>query len=176
VNRLREYKINFGNLKLGKHRYDYIVEDDFFSEFEVSLVQKGKIHVCLILEKQTENLLILNFELEGSVMLECDRCLDEFSYPVNSAHRLIIKLEAREQESNDELVFLPADAYELDVSPFIYDYINLSIPMKRICEIVEKDCNPKMLSYLNNINKEEDKDKKIDPRWENLKNINKDLN
>ena len=146
MNKLKEYNINFGNLKIGKHRYDYIVEEDFFSQFDLSIVKKGKVHVLLILEKQTENLLILNFTLEGTIKLECDRCLDEFNYPVKSGHRLIVKLEAKEQESNDELIFLPADAYELDVSPLIYEESNLSIPMKRICDIVEKDCNPKMLS------------------------------
>jgi uncharacterized metal-binding protein YceD (DUF177 family) len=174
LKKLREYVINFGNLKPGTHDYSFSVNEDFFSEFEYSLVKKGEIEVQLVLEKQKETLLILNFELKGYIVLECDRCLDEYEYPIDSKHRILVKLDTKETESEDDLIFLPIDAYELDVRPLIYEFINLSLPLKKTCEEVGKTCNPKMLDYLDHINDKGDSDS-IDPRWEELKRI-KDKN
>lgn len=177
MKQLKEYNINFGSLKLGKHLFEFTADDNFFSFFDYSLVKKGKVEVSLVLEKQRESLLILHFTLKGAITLECDRCLDEFDYPIKSEHRLLVKLEGKQQENdNDELIFLSPETYHLDVSPYIYEFINLNLPLKRVCEEGGKTCNPNMINYLDQVNEQEDKDKEIDPRWEGLKRINKDKN
>lgn len=172
MNRLREYIINFGNLKIGKHEYDWTIDEDFFKEFEYSLVKKGRLDVHLTLEKQKETLLILNFTIKGTIELECDRCLDEFDYPVDSANRLLVKLSDKEEgsEDDDELIFLGAEDYQLDVSPYIYEYINIALPLRHVCEEVNKECNQKMIAQLNQVNRHEEDDN-TDPRWDQLKNI-----
>jgi uncharacterized metal-binding protein YceD (DUF177 family) len=177
VKALREYLINFGNLKQGKHEYDFTVDEKFFGEFEYSLVKNGNVKVLLILEKQNENLLILNFNYNGTIDITCDRCLDEFSMPVDSEQRLIVKLDSKEQASDDdEIIFLPAEAYELDISPFIYEYINLSIPLKKVCSEAGKDCNPNMIQYIDGVNNHSQEDTTVDPRWEGLKNLKQNQN
>src|SRR5207244_6811862 len=100
VNRLKEYSINFGNLKIGKHLYDFEVDDSFFEEFEFSLVKHGKADVRLMIDKQKETFLIFTFDIKGGLNLDCDRCLDEFEMPFESQNRLIVKLEGKKQESN----------------------------------------------------------------------------
>ncbi len=178
MKQLREYNINFGNLKLGKHNFEFTADDAFFSLFEYSLVKKGNVAVTLVLEKQRETLLILNFTLKGNITMECDRCLDEFNFPVNSENRLLVKLDAKQEGNDDDLIFLSLDAYQIDVSPFIYEFINLSLPLKRVCESGGKTCNPNMIEYLDHVNEQENDnpDDNIDPRWEGLKRINKDKN
>ncbi|MGZ5281205.1 MAG: YceD family protein [Bacteroidia bacterium] len=177
MKQLKEYIINFGNLKLGKHLFEFTADDDFFSLFEYSLAKKGHVEVALVLEKQRDSLLILNFTLKGKITLECDRCLDEFDYPIQSEHRLLVKLEGKQEESdNDELIFLSHDTYMLDISPYIYEFINLSLPLKRVCDEGGKTCNPNMINYLDHVNEQENDDTEIDPRWEGLKRINKDNN
>jgi uncharacterized metal-binding protein YceD (DUF177 family) len=169
---LREYIINFGNLKLGKHEFEFDIDEKFFSEFEYSLVKSGQLKVILTLEKQTETFFTLYFDLNGFIDLECDRCLDTFQFPVSSHHRILVKLDAKESGSNDELVFLGPEDYQIDVSPYIYEFINLSLPLRRVCEEVGKKCNPEMLAYLHKVNdKKEDEDEIADPRWKALKNI-----
>lgn len=172
MNRLGEYIINFGNLKIGKHEYEFSINEDFFKEFEYSLVKQGKLEVKLSLEKQKETLLILDFTIKGSIRLECDRCLDEFDYPVDSSHRLIVKLTDKEagSEDDDELIFLKAEEYQLDLSPYIYEFINIALPLRHVCEEANKACNQKMIAHLQNVNEHEE-DKNIDPRWDQLKNI-----
>jgi uncharacterized metal-binding protein YceD (DUF177 family) len=170
VNRLREYIINFGNLKLGQHEYDWTIDEDFFKEFEYSLVKKGRLDVHLVLEKQKETLLILNFTIKGAIGLECDRCLDEFDYPVDISNRLLVKLTDKEESSeDDELIFLGAEDYQIDVSPYIYEFINIALPLRHICEEVNKECNQKMITHLNEVNRHEEDS--TDPRWDQLKNI-----
>jgi uncharacterized protein len=168
---LREFIINFGNLKFGKHRYDFEVSDEFFSHFEYSLVKQGKIDVILVIEKQTENLLVFDFHFEGSINLVCDRCLDEYDYPMEKDERLIVKLELKEQESTDEILFLPVESYEIDTSPLIYEYINLALPLKSSCELIDKACNEDMITKLQKLNIQHKEGKDIDPRWEGLKNL-----
>jgi len=168
VKGLRDYIINFGKLKLGKHEFEFTIDEDFYKHFEYSLVKKGKVDLLLTIDKQKETLLILNFAFKGYIQLECDRCLDEFEYPVNSEKKLYIKLEENVNENDDELIVLEPGAYEVDISPYIYEFINLELPLHKSCDQGGKDCNPAMLNYLGHVN---DTEEDIDPRWASLKNI-----
>jgi uncharacterized metal-binding protein YceD (DUF177 family) len=97
--------------------------------------------------------------------------------PVNSTQKLIVKLDSKQQATDDdEIIFLPAEAYELDVSPFIYEYINLSIPLKKVCSEGGKECNPNMIQYINGVNDHSNEETKVDPRWEGLKNLKQNQN
>jgi uncharacterized protein len=168
VKGLRDYIINFGKLKLGKHEFEFTIDEDFYKHFEYSLVKKGKVDLLLTIDKQKETLLILNFAFKGYIQLECDRCLDEFEYPVNSEKKLYIKLEENVNENDDELIVLESGAYEVDISPYIYEFINLELPLHKSCDQGGKNCNPAMLNYLGHVN---DTEEDIDPRWASLKNI-----
>lgn len=168
----REYIINFGNLKLGKHEYEFHVDDSFFKEYEYSLVTGADVNVNLTLDKETETLLVFEFKFKGSIDVQCDRCLDAFQYPVENASRILVKLTDKEDESGDEeLIFLPLDEYEIDIRPFIYEFINLELPLRRVCSLAGKECNPEMLAYLSKEEKENSKGLEGDPRWEELKNL-----
>ena len=165
---LRDYIINFGKLKLGKHEFEFTIDEDFYKHFEYSLVKKGKVDLLLTIDKQKETLLILNFAFKGYIQLECDRCLDEFEYPVNSEKKLYIKLEENVNENDDELIVLEPGAYEVDISPYIHEFITLELPLHKSCDQGGKACNPAMMDYLGHIN---DAQEDIDPRWASLKNI-----
>jgi len=175
VKALREYIVNFGKLKPGKHEFEFVIDDNFYKQFEYSLVKEGKVDLHLTLEKQSESFLILNFEFDGSIKLECDRCLDEFNYPVHSNKKLFVKLEGKAKEDDsDEIIFLDEDAYEIDLSEIIYEFINLEIPLHKICEEGGKVCNPEMENYLGHINDEQEGD--IDPRWSGLSKLKDEEN
>lgn len=170
---LRDYIINFGKLKLGKHEFEFTIDDEFYSHFEYSLVKKGKVNLVLTVDKQKETLIILNFAFKGYIQLECDRCLDEFEYPVDSEKKLYIKLDGEVNENDDELIELEPDAYEVDLSTYIYEFINLELPLHKSCDQGGKACNPKMMEYLGHVNDEEEN---IDPRWASLKDIKDEEN
>ncbi len=191
---LKEFDINFGSLKTGLHRFDYDIDSSFFDSYEYSLVRQAELHVLLIIDKQRENFLIFDFDLEGNFDLECDRCLDMFTFPVEKKYQVILKLDATDPDTeDDDIIVLPLDAYEFNIGKLIYEFVNLQVPMKRSCDTVGKPCNPAMLSMISNFGStteevtledyesEDDpeqsplqkppKDHPTDPRWDELRKL-----
>jgi uncharacterized protein len=81
--------------------------------------------------------------VHGSMGMACGRCLDEFSYPINSC--LDIELapaelapQATELElRSDDLDLYYFEGDEIDVDPFIYDEVLLNVPLRPLCR---EDC------------------------------------
>ena len=79
------------------------------------------------------------------------------------------------ESSDPDIITLPADEQELDLKQHIYEYILLSIPIKRVHpddEFGNSTCDPFMLKKL-----EEfiiDQENEIDPRWDELKKLMND--
>jgi len=172
---LKSYSIPFKGLKLGKHQFEFEITDLFFDAFEYSLVKKGKLNCKVDLEKQ-ETMMLLSFEINGMVDRSCDHCLSEFPEPVHIDERQIVKFgEAGPEETDDEILFLTRNDFELDLSGLIYEYINLAMPLTSICKDVGNTpfCDQEMLEKLKKLagNEEDEEDIDPDPRWNVLKNI-----
>jgi uncharacterized metal-binding protein YceD (DUF177 family) len=164
--------IQFAGLKNGEHKFDYVISDAFFSEREYSEVKHALIHTHIILNKET-NLLVFDIKMEGTINVMCDRCGDNFDFPVWGERKLIVSLTNSQFEEDDEIIYLPLNSSEFDLSQTLYEYIILLLPQRRI-HPDNKDgtsgCNPEALKLLNKISARVDKNK-TDPRWEMLKNI-----
>ena len=90
-------------------------------------------------------------EVDGSVTVACDRCLDDLVMPVSLDILLSVKFGDEEsseehQEGEREVIFIPQDNADMDLSQIVYDYVCLSLPMQRCHELGE--CNPTVMSYL----------------------------
>jgi uncharacterized metal-binding protein YceD (DUF177 family) len=68
-------------------------------------------------------------------------------------------------EESDEVIVIPHTESRLDVSQYIYEYINLLLPLQRAHSNIE-DCDQEVINKLDAHSKQEN-----DPRWEALKNI-----
>lgn len=169
---LREYHIPYVGLKLGKHTFHFQVKDAFFKAFEGSLIEKCDVKVRLELEKK-ETLFILNFFIDGTVHVICDRCSESFDKDIFGDFQCLVKFKGERdvdlEDDGDEILFINREDAFIDVAELIYDYINLSLPM----HIVHPDnadgtsgCNPDVLKYLTSSHNEDDKE---DPRWAALK-------
>ncbi len=119
--------INFGSLAEGEHEFEYRIDDSFFQKFEHSPVQNGDVDVLVVVEKK-DNMLLLDFTMEGALILACDRCLEDLELEMESFNELIVKFGdvKEEQEVSEDVLILPAKENELDISRFIYEYITLS--------------------------------------------------
>lgn len=171
---LENYNINFSKLKLGQHYFNYNPGDDFFANYENSLIEKCSSSVLVTLDKQKETLFSLNFHIQASVGLNCDRCLDDFNYPFNEEYQILVELKAAEgNEEEDNLVTLSEDEDEINIAQYLYEFISLSVPMKKTCDQIDKDCNPEVINILK---KHQPKEDEIDPRWEELKKLYKNNN
>ena len=61
MNKRKEFIIPFVGLKLGKHQFEYQINNSFFEIFDFSEFEKSNIKVNVVLEKKA-NLLELDFK------------------------------------------------------------------------------------------------------------------
>lgn len=157
MNALRKYSIAYKGLKAGRHKFDFKVKDDFFKEFEGSDILGGKADVKVEMLRQ-ENMLELNFVIEGSVEVECDRCLEEVSIPVGEHTTLYVRFSETENESDGDIMWISPAESELQLGQYIYETIYLGLPYIRVHpdnKKGESTCNKDMLSRLNIVTEEE---------------------
>lgn len=161
---LKEFEIPFVGLKEGVHDYSFEIDEKFFESFDYSEIEKGKVHADLNLERK-ERMLILDFMIKGFVIIPCDRCLDDLEYPVEKNARLIIKFGHEFIEETEEIFIIPETESHIDISGFIYEYIILSLPIKRVHQ-EDKACDQTTIEKINqHVSPSED------PRWEALKDL-----
>ena len=142
--------IPLNGLTAGQHEFCWQVGKEFFESFENSEILDFQLDVTARVEKSGRYLGI-DCDVEGTVVVECDRCLDELEMPIEVEIRLSVKYG--EEESSDEhhegereVVFVPETDAEFDMSQIIYDYVCLDLPMQRVHE--EGECNPDALKHL----------------------------
>jgi len=169
VNYLKHFIIPFSGLKVGHYTFTFGIDDQFFEHFEYSEIKKGKVHVDCQLEKQAR-MMILFFDITGTVSVPCDRCAEEFDQPVEGRQKLIVKFGADHIEESDDVLVITENEHELDISQFLYEYIHLLVPIKKVHGTDENGaslCNPEVLRYI----KEVPADHPVDPRWAALQNL-----
>ncbi len=172
----KEYVIQFVGLGLGLHEYSFEVKDSFFQDLEYSEIKQAKIEVKLNLLKQSQ-MMVLEFEIGGTVRTACDLCTVDFDLPITGIHKLIVKVGGSDSgNDDDDIITIAANEHELDVSQYIYEYIALSFPIKRVHPLDKKGkstCDQETLKKLRDFLLEEEKKEEdsTDPRWSGLKNI-----
>ena len=161
------YLIPFAGLKIGEHNFDYVIDDDFFKEREYSEVQHTKIKTSVKLSKEV-NILVFDIKMEGTINVMCDRCGDPFDLPVWGENKLIVSLTNDKFENETDILALPIASSEIDISQYLYEYVSILLPQRRIHPVKENGtsgCNPEALKTLNRFSESE---KKTDPRWDAL--------
>ncbi|MGN8068362.1 DUF177 domain-containing protein [Mucilaginibacter sp. SG564] len=171
---LRTYSIPFTGLKLGKHQFEYTVDDAFFDEFDYSLVKKANLQCRVELDKQ-ETMLILDFHISGTVNANCDKCLAQYLQPLNITEQQIAKFSDEVIDEDDEIITLNKNDHEINIAGLIYEYINVAMPFISVCsnEGNTSYCDKEMLEKLNNLSGNDEQNEQTDPRWDVLRKINK---
>lgn len=168
-----QYIIQFGGLPVGLHEFEFEIGDTFFSKIDDSEVQKASIQAKAILTKQN-NLLQVHVSLEGTIAIECDRCMKDFDFPVSAEADLVVK-HGKPEESTDEILVIPEGQEEFDIAHYLYEYIILAIPARRVpCEVDEQkyQCDYDVLDKLDNLSSGPAEDEKTGtPMWEQLNKI-----
>lgn len=172
---LREFEIPYVGLKVGVHKFSFDIDGKFFDHFKDSPVHDCKVKVNLEFEKK-ETFFILNFFVDGSVKVECDRCLIVFDKQIFGDYICYVKFAEEPEKENDEpdVLFIGREQTVIDLSQLIYEYINLCLPIQKLgCESPgnEPQCNKEVLKYLKPENGETKDKEEVDPRWAALKNL-----
>jgi len=168
MKKFSKFDIPFVGLNLGSHSYDFKVDKAFFDLFEYCAINDGFFDVQLELDKK-ENMLILDFNLSGSVTDDCDRCGGEMTFPASYTDRIYIQF-GNEESDNENIIFYPINAHKINIATLIEEFAVLSLPVRKLHK--DGQCDEKALERLEELNKQDPQE--IDPRWEKLKGLLKD--
>ena len=172
MGKLKDFIIPFVGLKDGSHEYRFVMDRSFFEHFSSSEVREGKVSANVMMVKRPH---MLTFEiiLDGEVELPCDRCGNDYRQPIKGIFNLVVNVNGDSFNDEDDLVSIPSGEHEFDLAQYIYEYVMLGIPARRICDNAtkRKGCDPEVLAKLNELNTSSEEEKTSDPRWDALKNI-----
>lgn len=178
--RSREFEIAFVGLKPGIHEYDYTISDRFFERFQQQDFRNCKANVRLLLDKKN-SFMLLKFEIGGTLEVTCDRCNNNLPLELWDEFNITVKMVddpeiMNNQEDDPDIYYISRGESHIDVADWIYEFINLSIPMQKSCGFEKMDgphCNPAALDLLKKMESEET-EKKENPIWKGLEKF-KDL-
>ncbi|MDT0648343.1 DUF177 domain-containing protein [Zunongwangia sp. F260] len=174
MRRLAAYTIPFVGLKLGKHQFEYDIDNEFFDHFEYDEFNSVDVKIELLFEKKT-TMMELTFKASGTVNVDCDITNEPYDQPIDSSLFLVIKFGNEYNDEDEDLLIIPHGEYEVNVQQYIYELIVLSLPIKRVHPGVEdgtlKSDVLDKLEELSIDKKEKNNEEDIDPRWDKLKNL-----
>jgi uncharacterized metal-binding protein YceD (DUF177 family) len=155
MNYRRTFDIAFVGLKPGIHEYEYNVADKFFIEYGEQDFKNCTAQIKLNLEKQN-GFMLLRFEVGGKLELSCDRCGNHLPLDLWDEFKIMVKMVEEpelmnNQEEDPDVYYISRGESHINVSDWIYEFINLSIPMQRMCdeeEIGGPYCNKEVLAML----------------------------
>jgi len=172
---LKEFTIPFVGLKVGKHYFDYNIENKFFQYFEYEDFNNSNLKVDVVLEKKP-TFLELHFKVSGTVNVNCDVTNEPFDQSLNNEFDLVVKFGEEYNDENIDILIIPHGEYEINIQQFVYELIVLAMPSKRVHPGVEDGTlDSDILEKLEELSpKKKDKkedQKETDPRWNTLKKL-----
>jgi uncharacterized metal-binding protein YceD (DUF177 family) len=169
----RVFEIAFVGLKPGIHEFDYEITDKFFEAFQEQDFKNCRAKIKLELDKNN-GFLQLKFELGGTVEVICDRCSSNLPIDLWDEFNIIVKMVdepelMNNQEEDPDVYYISRTESHINVEEWIYEFINLSIPMQKTCNFENMDgphCNKEAWEMLKKL--ESEKEKKNNPIWKDL--------
>lgn len=174
---LKDFKVNIIGLSKKAHLFQFELKDDFFEHYGKEVLSHGDFDAEISLDKR-ETFIEADFKISGHAKLICDRSLEPFDYKINIDRKVVFKYGEEPQEISDEIIIITRDQDSLDLGQYMYEFIVLAIPIKKLHpdlseeEEDENDSNVKIV-YSTSTEEEEKKEEAIDPRWEKLKKLKK---
>lgn len=174
---LKAYKIGFTGLSIGNHSFSFEIGAGFFDSFEQSEIRECAVYLDLNLEKET-NMLVFDFFFSGWVCLECDRCLESYREHVSQEQRIYVKFGETHKEESENVLVIPYDDSHFDVSQFIYEFLHLGLPIRRVhpddehgASACNLDMIDKMKKYAPGGKEDHTGEAKTSSTWDALKSI-----
>ncbi|MFA7116646.1 MAG: DUF177 domain-containing protein [Bacteroidales bacterium] len=144
--------IDIRGLKPGEHIFDYQLDNEFFKSYDNNFVDDAKVMVRAVLTKESI-WMKLDLGIKGVVTVPCDRCLAPLDLPIDLNFSFTIKTSiysGKEMaEVADDVILINETDTELDLNQLVYDYICLSLPLKKVH--LDGECDPIMMEKIKNI-------------------------
>ena len=161
-------KVDLKGLKEDETSLEFSLDDSFFAALDGAEVRKGSLHVSVSIRKASGFFEFL-IHAAGTVIIPCDRCLDDMEQPVDTDVRQVVRLGSENSEDGDTLV-VAEDEGILDLTWIIYESVALAIPIRHVH--APGKCNTAMTEVLEELSadrsSDEESDQLVDPRWSEL--------
>jgi len=188
MSKFEQYNIVLKDITSETPVFEFHLDNVFFKKIDSPEVQIGNVKAKVSVQKKT-NTYELKFEIDGIIVIPCDRCLDNMEQPIHYKEKLLVKLGEKFSEE-DEIVIVPESEGAINIAWFLYEFIVLNIPMKHVH--APGECNKTMAGKLKkHITRQKDDDddedesvidfdddddfttneSQTDPRWDGLQNI-----
>lgn len=161
-------KINIQNLEENLFEIDEKINADFL-EMEMRGFYPNELKVHAKVDRFGKNYKI-DVRIRTNASFVCDRCLDRYEDDFSAKLNQVYRTGIDESDQDTDIIEIPANATEIDISPLLEEAIVLYHPLKMLCS---EDCMgicPGCGAELNHdVCKCSEGD--IDPRWEELKKL-----
>ena len=165
MERTESFQIDLKALAQGETKRVFNLDDSFFQSLEAAEVKRGHLQTILVINR-TDDYFDLTFHTTGHVVISCDVCLEDMEQPIETENHLAVKMGESYAE-DDDLVTVAEDEGILDVAWFIYEFIELCMPIKHVH--APGKCNPAMIEKLKALSTTRSSDvngeEAMDPRW-----------
>lgn len=133
-------------LSQGKHCYEFDADGEFFASFGNTQIKDAQCVIAVEVERNG-SFMGVRCEVKGSIVAECDRCLEDVVLPVDIDRSLSVKCSKVQEESDDDDVMIVDEtSADIDLNQFVYDYVCLDIPIQVLHP--EGECNPDMVRRI----------------------------
>ena len=174
MNNRRNFDIAFVGLKPGIHEFEYEITDKFFVDYQEQDFRNCTAHVKLMLEKNN-SFMLLKFEVGGKLEVTCDRCGNNLPLELWDEFKVVVKMVddpevMNDQEEDPDVHYISRGESHLHIADWIYEFINLSIPMQRMCpenEMGGSHCNQEVLAMLKKMDTDTN-NPPANPLWKGL--------
>jgi len=146
------YSIACKGLKNGVHDFSFKVDGALFEAYGNEEIKGGDCDVAVTLTKADAQFMA-DVSIRGSVVVACDRCLEDCRVPIVFEGRLLVKVSDEVHEYDGETLWLLPGEDEIDLAQYIYESIVLSLPYRRVHP--EGECDPGMLRRFRIVSDEE---------------------
>lgn len=160
---MEDFEIPIARLSKKKHEYRFSAGESFFVRYGQQILTAGNFEAEVVLDKH-DAFIDVQFLIRGEAPLACDRSLEVFQQPFHIDKKVVFKYGAEEKEVSEDVVIITPHREKLDLGQYIYEFIILAIPAKRLHPRFEREDVDEFV-YLSGEKKE------IDPRWETLKKL-----
>ena len=172
MGRFDKYNVDLKGMRVASLELEFDLDNAFFADIDGEEFKKGSVKAKVCVNKGRE-IFDLSFTLTGTVVVPCDRCLDDLEIGVDTENTLRVKLGDNYADEGD-IVIIPENEGDLNIAWYLYEFIVLALPMKRVH--APGKCNHEMTGKLkkHSVDAEENEDSdemQIDPRWAGLKDI-----
>lgn len=167
------YSINIVGLSNKEHQFQFEMGNEFFRKYGTDLVSEGTFRADVALDKR-ETLIEVQFKIDGTAKLVCDRSLEPFDFPLEINTKIVFKYGEEFQEMTDEIIIIPRDTVTLELGQYMYEFISLSIPLKKLHPKFQDEADDDSegrIVYSSGTDVEKKDDEDIDPRWNILKKL-----